>query len=187
MGAFPLATYGTDLACGGVVCCVLRVCALVAATLVLAGCGGSGRAFLCPTTGVHHVITPLTGRTVVLGGSRVLLDLGTPSLRGGTVVLGRVSNWPGWFALKTHFLARPSFGGGFSVRVRRLDGKGAAGLGGQPPGGAFSAPAGPAANEAGGWRDFPVPATWVRSPGCYQWTISGRGFQESAVIKAKGP
>lgn len=73
------------------------------------------------------------------------------------------------------------------MRVRQLSGTGVAGLGEQPPGGAFSAPAGAAANEAGGWRDFPVPATWVRSPGCYQWTVSGRGFQEAAVIEAKRP
>lgn len=73
------------------------------------------------------------------------------------------------------------------MRVQRLDGNGVAGLGEQPPGGAFSAAAGAAPNEADGWRDFPVPATWVRSPGCYKWTISGRGFQEAGVIEAKGP
>lgn len=103
---------GADRACGCETVGVLRVYVLAVVALVLAGCGGSRGAFVCPATSFRYVTTPLTGRTAVLGGPRVLLDLGTPSLRGGTVVLGRVSGWPGWFALKTHFLTRPSFGDG---------------------------------------------------------------------------
>lgn len=165
----------------------LCVCACALSSIVLTGCGGSRHRFICPATTVHHVSTPLTARTAVLGGPRVLLDLGTPIRGGNTVTLGRDASWPGWFALKTHFLTRPSFQGAFTVRVQKLNGYGAVGLGVQPPGGPFSAPAGPAPNQDRGWRDFPVPATWARSPGCYEWTISGRGFSESAVINATKP
>jgi len=95
--------------------------------------------------------------------------------RHGTAVLGAGNGV--WFGLKTHFWSSPGYTGPVHVRVHRIDRSGAARLGGDqgPTGGSsFSAPAG---------IDSPWP-TWVRSPGCYEWDISGRGFSESIVVRA---
>jgi hypothetical protein len=156
----------------------------------MGGCGASQKKqSSCPVTLGHRVVTPLTGRTVVLGRSPVLLELeNRGNLLRGLVVLG-LTGFPGWFGLKTHFLTPPPFNRGFTVRVRRLDGVGIVGIGGQPPvpGRAFLAPAGPAPNTANGWRDFPVPATWMRSAGCYEWRVTGHGFSETIVVHANLP
>jgi hypothetical protein len=42
-------------------------------------------------------------------------------------------------------------------------------------------PAGAAANEAAGWREFPY-FTFVRSPGCYAWQIDGLTFSDIVVV-----
>jgi hypothetical protein len=107
-------------------------------------------------------------------------------LRQGVAILG-TTDYRGWFALKSHFVTPPSFRGGFTVRVRSLGGNMKVGLGGTPPGGSFTAAAGPAPNEAAGWRDFPGGWTWTRSAGCYEWEISGHHLQESIVVRAQAP
>lgn len=90
-------------------------------------------------------------------------------LRHGVAVLG-TTGYAGWFALKSH--------------LRELGGADSARLGDDPSGTSFSVPAGSAANEAAGWRDFPGGWTWTRGAGCYEWDISGHGFRESVVIRA---
>jgi hypothetical protein len=158
---------------------------LLVVGVLTAGCGSAQKAFVCPVSSGHAIDTALTGQLVVLGSSPVEVRIdNSGDLRHGVAVLG-TSDYSGWFALKSHFVTPPSFQGGFTVRVRRLHGTGVVGLGGQPPGGSFTVAAGPAPNEAGGWRDFPGGWTWTRGPGCLEWDISGAGFHESIVISAR--
>jgi hypothetical protein len=155
--------------------------------LVISGCGPSQRAFVCPVSRGHSVTTPLTGTLVVLGRPPVEVRVDNRGdLRRGITVLA-TTDYDGWFALKSHFVTPPSFRGGFSVHIRQLGSNGKAGLGDYPPGGSFNAAAGPAPNEAGGWRDFVGGWTWTRSAGCYEWDIAGRSFHESVVTNAKAP
>lgn len=150
------------------------------------GCGAApNRRASCPVTLGHTVVTPLTGQTIVLGKPPVELELeNRGNLLHGAVVLG-LTDFPGWFGLKTHFLTPPPFQGGFTFRVRRLDGAGIVGISGQPPvpGHTFVAQAGPALNTADGWRYFPVPATWGRSAGCYEWHVSAD--QEASLLSQR--
>ena len=156
--------------------------------VLLTGCGGSHRgAFVCPASRGHSIVTPLTGRLVVLGRPPVEVRIDNRGdLRQGVVILG-TTDFAHWFALKSHFMTPSSFRGGFTVRVRNLGSDGVARIGGQPSGTSFSAPAGPAANEAAGWRDFVGGWTWAPRAGCYEWSISGNGFQESVVVDARAP
>lgn len=127
---------------------------------------------------------PLLGRFIAIGKLPVGLDLGNVGKLGeGLVYVGR-QDYPGWHAIKTLWFTPPSFFGSFTVRVKRLDGPGRAGIGQQPPGGTFTAPAGPTANMLRGWRNFPS-STWVSAPGCYAWMISGHGLHESIVLRVK--
>jgi len=161
---------------------------LVAAALGLAGCGASQkRTFVCPATRGHMIVTPFAGRIVALGNPPVEVRIDNRGdLRRGVVVLG-LTSYHGWFALKTHFFSVRSYEGRFRARVRRLDQAGIARLGDAPPGGAsLDFPPGPATNTISGWREWPS-FTWMRTAGCYEWTISGRGFQESVVVRAKMP
>ena len=152
--------------------------------LVLGGCGASHKPVVCPVSSGHTIVTPLTGRLVVLGRPPVEVRIDNRGdLRHGIAVLG-TTDYTGWFALKSHFITPPSYQGGFTVRLRQLGGAGLARLGGEPSGTSFSAPAGPAPNEAAGWRDFPGGWTWTRGAGCYEWDISGHGFRESVVVRA---
>lgn len=169
---------------GGMTCAVVALLGFV--VVVLSGCGGSHKAFACPVTRGHDVSTPLTGRLVVLGRPPVEVRVDNRGdLRSGVTVLA-ASGYRGWFALKSHFLTPPSFQGGFTVHVRQLGGA-KVGLGDSPPGGSFTAAAGPAPNESGGWRDFVGGWTWVRTAGCYDWEIVGQNFRESVVTRAELP
>ena len=156
-------------------------------TLICVGCGSSHR-YACLTTHSHAMHAPLLGRFTALGKPPVELDIGNgDNLRRGQVVLGRGgADFPGWHAMKTLWFTPPSYHGGFTIHAKRLDARGPAGIGSQPPGGSFSAPAGPTANMLRGWRNFPS-STWVRSPGCYEWQISGHGFNETIVVEGKAP
>ena len=163
------------------------VASLGLVTLIAASCGASHKAFVCPVSRGHSVSNPLDGRLVVLGQPRVEVRIDNRgNLRQGIAVLG-TTDYRGWLALKSHFVTPPSFRGGFTVRVLSLGESVKVGLGGTPPGASFTAPAGPAPNEAAGWRDFPGGWTWTRSAGCYEWEISGHGFQESVVVRAERP
>lgn len=160
------------------------VAAIVIGVVALAGCGTSHEAFSCPVSVGHTINTPLTGRLVVLGQPPVELWIDNRGdLRQGVVVLG-TTNYPRWFALKSHFITPPTYRDGFTVRVHRLGDRGGARLGDTPSGTSFTAPAGPTANETAGWRDFPGAWTWTRGAGCYEWNISGQGFHESIVARA---
>lgn len=160
---------------------------VVLVALSTAGCGASHEASVCPVSRGHSVSSPLEGRLVVLGQPPVEVRIDNRGdLRRGVAVLG-TTDYRGWFALKSHFVTPPSFRGGFTVRVRSLGGNVKVGLGGTPPGGSFTAAAGPAPNEAAGWRDFPGGWTWTRSAGCDQWEISGHRLQESVVVRAQAP
>jgi len=152
--------------------------------LLLAGCGSSKQAFVCPVSIGHAIVSPLTGRLVVVGGppGEVRID-NRGDLRHGVVVLA-TTDYPGWFGLKSHFVTPPSFRGGFTVRVKTLGSTGVARIGGAPSETSFSAPAGPSPNEAAGWRDFVGGWTWIRSAGCYEWNISGHGVHEQVVVRA---
>ncbi|HVM56441.1 MAG TPA: hypothetical protein VMT74_03180 [Gaiellaceae bacterium] len=158
-----------------------------AAVLVLSGCRAARRTFVCPVSDGHNITSPLTGRLVVLGHPPVEVRIDNRGdLRRGVAVLG-ASNYTGWFALKSHFVTPPSFRGGFDVHVRPLGAAGVVRIGGSPSGTSFTAPAGSAPNEAGGWRDFPGGWTWMRGAGCYEWDISGRHFHEALVVLTKRP
>jgi hypothetical protein len=153
---------------------------------VLGGCGGSHKSsFACPASLGHSVVTPMTGRLVVLGRPpvEVRIDNGG-NLRHGVAILG-TTDYARWYALKSHFMTTPSYQGGFTVRVRALGGTGVVRLGGMPTGTTFTVAADTAPSDAAsGWRDFVGGWTWARGAGCYEWDVSGRGVRESIVVRA---
>lgn len=153
--------------------------------LMLGGCGGSHKSFACPASPGHSVVTPMTGRLVVLGRPPVEVRIDNRGdLRHGVAVLG-TTDYAHWYALKSHFMTTPSYQGGFTVRVRALGGSGVVRLGGAPTGTTFTVTSGTAPSDAaGGWRDFVGGWTWARGAGCYEWDVSGHGFHESIVVRA---
>jgi len=143
---------------------------------LLAGCGDSQRnAFVCPASEGHSVVQPFNGRLVALGRPPIYVRIDNRGdLRRGVVALG-LTDFPGWFAVKTHFFSVRGYDGPVRVHVKRIDRRGAARLGNAPTDGStFSAPT---------VGDQPV-FTWMRAPGCYRWSISSRGFHETVVIRA---
>lgn len=122
----------------------------------------------CPAS--RGRISAHVGLVLGSGPVRVRID-DAGDLRHGRVHPARYSQ--GWLALKTHFVSLPSYQGPFLVRAGRLDNPGPIALGQTPSeAGPLVVPAGPAANESAGSREFPYP-TFVRSPGCYAWQIDG--------------
>jgi hypothetical protein len=106
------------------------VVALAAIAVVMAGCGGSRKmTFVCAVTRGHSVVTPLTGRLIVLGKPPIEVRIDNRGdLRDGLIVLG-LTSFRGWFALKTHFFSQSSYDGPVRVRVRRIDRSGVVRLG----------------------------------------------------------
>ena len=141
---------------------------------LLSGCGGAQkRPFACrPSRGV---VQPFNGRLTALGQRPVYVRIDNAGDLGRGIVMLATTSFPGWFALKTHFFAVGDYRGPVRVTVRRLDRPGVARLGDSPnDGDSLSAPASP---------DL-LWFTWVRSPGCYEWRISGRTFHEAVVVRA---
>jgi hypothetical protein len=121
------------------------------------------------------VVQPFNGRLTALGRKPVYVRIDNAGDLGRGVVMLGTTIFPGWFALKTHFFTVGHYRGPVHVSVRRLDQSGVAGLGDSPHGGdSLSAPASP---------DL-IRFTWVRSPGCYAWSISGRTFHETVIVHA---
>lgn len=101
-------------------------------------------------------------------------------VRRAVVPLG-ASSAPGWGALKTVWLASPTYSAPFLVRGKRLDGIGPIAIGGDPEQSYFVMPAGAAINGGDGYR----PGTayvWVRQPGCYGFQIDGPGYTATIII-----
>ncbi|MGH2882177.1 MAG: hypothetical protein ACRDPA_05660, partial [Solirubrobacteraceae bacterium] len=141
------------------------------ATLCVTGCGGSHkRAFVCPASRGHSIVTPMTGRLAVLGRPPVEVRIDNRGdLRQGVAALG-TTDYARWYALKSHFMTTPSYRGGFTVRVRALGGSGVVRIGGAPTGTTFRVTAStPPSDGASGWRDFVGGWTWARGVGCYEW------------------
>lgn len=92
----------------------------------------------------------------------------------GVVGLG-TTTFPGWFAMKTHFFSVADYRGPVHLTVRRLDQPGVARLG--------NSPHGADSLSAAASSDL-IRFTWVRSPGCYEWSISGRTFHETVIVRA---
>jgi hypothetical protein len=108
----------------------------------------------------------------------------------GIVLAGSVdllpSDTPGWFAFKTTWTVAPSYQGPVIIRAKRIDGPGqVALLGGARPG-PLVVPPGPTLNEHLGLRTAPV-GTYVSGPGCFEFQIDGKGFEDSVVVDAVGP
>jgi hypothetical protein len=93
------------------------------------------------------------------------------------------TDFPGWLALKTHFVSVPAYQGPFLVRAKNLDHSGPIALGATPTQAArLFMPAGPAANGLAGWREFPK-STFVKAPGCYGWQVDGLTFSEMIIVR----
>jgi hypothetical protein len=150
--------------------------ALTVGVALLSGCGGShGRGFVCRPSRGHTVVQPFNGPLTALGRKPVYVRIDNAGDLGrGLVMLGTTA-FPGWFAVKTHFFSVTSYRGPVHVTVKRIDHPGLARLGNSPDGGdSFSAPAS---------SDL-IQFTWMRSPGCYEWNISGRAFHETVIVHA---
>jgi len=90
---------------------------------------------------------------------------------------------PGWLAIKSLWFSEPKYQGPFLVRIRRLDGRGPAGLLEDPTVTSFFVPAGPTFNSySGGYRTV-TGATWVKTPGCVAWQVDGLTFSHVIVIQ----
>jgi len=168
---------------------VRAVAALAVMAVSLPNCGGSSAnsrlISVCQSTEAHSTTTPVTGRIYAFGGPKVEIEVdNTGNLGHGQAILG-TTDYPGWSALRTHFFTPPSYTGPFSVGVKGIEGSGVAGIGPTPPGGAINEPAGPAQEASHGWREWPA-FTWVKSPGCYVFTISGPGFVKHVTIAGLG-
>jgi hypothetical protein len=126
---------------------------------------------------------PALGR----GPVRVLIGNGGDPL-AGRIELG-LASLPRWRAIETIWFATPGYHGPFKVSGIRLGHPGAiavqpAGDGNVPGSGPLVVPAGPTMNTfPDGYRMVPG-STWVRSPGCYAYRVSGRGFSENIVFDA---
>jgi hypothetical protein len=92
-------------------------------------------------------------------------------------------------AIETIWFAMPGYNGPFVVRGARLGRPGPIevqpGDGGLSPGsGPLVVPAGGTNNTfADGYRTMPG-STWIRTPGCYAYHVTGRGFSENIVFDA---
>ncbi|MGH3008674.1 MAG: hypothetical protein ACRDLM_04625 [Gaiellaceae bacterium] len=165
----------------------LAALVLVGVVATLTACGGSSQnsriISVCRSTSGRATGSPVTGSIVALGRSPVLIRLDNRgNLNAGEPILGK-TDYPGWLAIKTFFFTPPSFRGGFTVRVKGINGPSSAGIGTQPPGGKFTAHSGPAALTKNGWREWPA-FTWVKGPGCYEFAIKAGLLEERVVVAA---
>ena len=102
---------------------------------------------------------------------------------GGTTHLISDTDYAGWLAFKSLWYSEPRYKGPFLVRVRRLDGAGAAGLLETPQLTSFYTPPGPTMNTTNGYREVPG-ATWLKTPGCLAWQVDGLTFSNVIVVRA---
>jgi hypothetical protein len=165
--------------------------ALAAAVLLgvvgLTACGGSSKnsqiMSVCRSTSGRVTGSPVTGSIVALGRPPVLIRVENEgNLNAGQVTLGKTV-YPSWLAIKTFFFTPPTYRGGFTVRVKAINGTSTVGIGTLPPGGKFTAKSGPAALTKGGWREWPA-YTWVKAPGCYLFTIKAGLLEEHVTVAA---
>lgn len=118
---------------------------------------------------------PFNGRLTALGHAPVYVRIDNRGdLRHGVVTLGS-TDFRGWFAIKSHFFSVAGYNKQIRVAVKRIDQNCVARIGDSPHGGdALSASAAP---------DL-IWFTWMRTPGCYRWNISGPAFHENVVVRA---
>lgn len=118
---------------------------------------------------------PFNGRLTALGRKPVYVRIDNAGNLGRGVVMLGTTDFPGWFAIKTHFFSVGDYRGPVHVTAKRIDQPGVVRLGSTPhSGNSISAPAS---------ADL-IQFTWMRTPGCYEWNISGRTFHETVVVRA---
>jgi len=141
----------------------------------------------CPVSSGHWFSGDFVGPVLGRGPVRVLIG-NTGDVVRGRIEVGRASR-PKWRAIETVWFAVPGYNGPFKVTGARLGHPGAidvqpAGGGLEPGPGPLVVPAGPTVNTfPDGFRTQPG-STWIRSPGCYAYHVTGRGFSENIVFDA---
>ncbi len=108
-------------------------------------------------------------------------------VRNGVMLLRPSYRQGRWYAIKTMWIAAPSYRGPILIRGRQLNGPHPLGLGDQaPPLAGLQLPPHTSTNSTKSWRDYPG-AAWLRSAGCYGWQVDGTNFSETIVFRARKP